>query len=182
MWSGVQWSLCVAGLALTTITVTSLAIFLAFYKKHADQLCQRILNMLYAKLVVLSIVDAIVMFTQICMNLSKFGITVKMVIQIFLYIRLFIHSILLEISLFSLLRVFSSQLYMWASLNIHHTANNVIHALLMVFIQYLININAGIVSADTPVDIGNKLGPSATVFVVPILATVFILQMIILLR
>ena len=185
MWTGGQWATCLLGLSLMTITITSLVIFLAFYKKHYEELSQRILNVLYAKLAVLSIANAIVSIITVIKSLpnpTKLTEEDKLLGQIMLYVRLYTYITFLELSICSLLRLTSSRLYMWVSLNIPHTAYNIIQAFVIVIIQYLIILDADVENADTPEELLSKLVPSAVSVALPILATVFILQMIILLR
>ena len=183
MWTGGQWSLCVI-VPLVTVTITSLAVFLAYFKKHYDELSQRILNVLYAKLAVLDIVNAILMSTEIIVKFLRpsFSSTVDILWQSTLYFRLFLFTTFLEISVCSLLRLYSSSLYMWASLNIAHTTYTIIQAFLLVLIQYLIVVNAGIENVETLEEWSNRLAGSAKVVIFPMVTIVFILQLVILLR
>ena len=137
MWTGFQWSISVTGLTLMIIAIISLAMFLAFYSKHYQELSQRVLNVLYAKLALLSIVNAILMFSVLMVDLSKPDLSaeaVKIIVVFNLFIWLFIITTFLEISISSLLRVFSFQLYMWVSLNTPHIFYNIIEAFLLVYI------------------------------------------------
>ena len=75
------------------IAIFSLAIFLAFYRKHFEELSQRILNVLYIKLAILNIVNAFLMFTAMLLNISKAKLSsaaVKAFVQIKIFPQLLI--------------------------------------------------------------------------------------------
>ena len=123
-----------------TVTIMSLAIFLAYIKKNREELSLRILNVLYFKLTIFNLLSIFILFMEILWHQGEFKLTTsfKIFVQIRMFVAFSLVIILLEISVCSLLRLSTSKLYMWASHNIPYTTYSIIQAFLVVILQYFI--------------------------------------------
>ena len=184
MWTGDQWGICLSGLSLLTPTTLSIAIFLVYIIKNREVLSQRILNVLYTKLAIVNLTLGIILFVEMMWHQSGviLGDGLKMFMQLRIFIAFTTLFIFLELSICSLLRLFSSQLYMWASLNIPHTAYNILQAFIIVFIQYLCISNSGIENAQNVTEHKQILESAIMPVMGPMMGLVFCLQMVVLLR
>ena len=123
MLTAMQWFKCVSAFSLMLVILISIAIFLAYIKKKFydyEELSERILNVLYTKLAILNSISAMLIFVEIVLRDS--GMVLNEGLRIFVQMRVFFAFItvmtFLEISICSLLRLYSSQLYLWASSNL----------------------------------------------------------------
>ena len=179
-----QWASNISGFAFLTATLISLVIFLAFIKKNWEELSQRILNVLYTKLAIFDIILSINLYWGMVWNQSSptLGPWTIVYMQFRGYLGLLRIVICLEISLCTLLRLFSSQLYIWASLHTPHTAYTIIQAFTIVATQYLLNLGSELESASSVEEYTNMMRDAGVIVVVPLVLAVLILQMIITLR
>ena len=182
MWSGLQWATCVLGLALLTVTLLSLAIFIAFIRKYQDEFFERILNVLFAKGVVINFIFAIILFVQMMFHQSELIISASL--KIFATIVVFLNIIklltILEISIFSLLRLFSPGLYMLASLNLPVTYISFVQAFMIM--MFLLNNKAAIVDAQTREEFRTNVTLLLKTKMATMLVIIFILHVIGILR
>ena len=185
MWTGVQWGICVLGVTLLTSALISISVFLAFAWKNRELLSQRIQNVFYTKLAVANFISVIlcffqIMFQQLGMIILNDGLRIFVQTRIFITFTTLLTF--LELSVCSFLRLFSSQLYMWTSLNIPHTVYNILQAFMIVFIQYLCISNSGIENAHDVKELSNLLYASLLPVAGLILGMIFILHVIVILR
>ena len=120
MWTVIQWVKCLSGFCLMTTILVCIAIFLAYVKKKFydyEELSERLLNVLFTKLAIFSFMSAILISVENVLH--EAGMILSAELKMFLQVRAFISFIMvftfLEISVCSLLRLYSSQLYIWAS-------------------------------------------------------------------
>ena len=184
MWTGVQWGVCVIGLTFMTATLISISMFLAYAWNNKEDLSQRVLNILFTKLAVANFISAILLCVEMMWRQS--GMILSVGLNVFAQIRTFIALstilIFLELSVCSLIRLLSSQLYMWASLNIPHTAYTIVQAFMIVFMQYLCLLNSGIADAQDVTDLVNMMNSEMKTFAGPVVGLVFILHVIVISR
>ena len=182
MRTGFQWGTSAAGFALMTVTVMSLAIFLAYIKKNKEELSLRILNVLYSKLAIFNLLSTIIFFVEIIWHQEEVQLTesFKTFVQIRMFVAFSNIVILLEISVCSLLRLCNSQLYMWASLNIPYTTYFIIQAFLVVIFQCF--VLAGTEKAQDADQLGLMIEGAITPVFSPIIITIIVLQFLIFLR
>ena len=182
MWSSFQWLTFLAGFGLTVAIIISLAIFLAYIIKFREELSQRILNVLYSKLAIYNLLSTIILFVEIMWHQGELRLSSSF--KIFVQIRMFVAFsniiILFEISVCSLLRLTSSQLYIWASLNIPHSAYNIIQAFLVVILQFF--MLAGTEKAQDADQLGLMIERAIKPFASAMITSIIILQIIIFLR
>ena len=184
MLTGLHWWPCVLGLIFMTAALISILVFLAYAWKNREDLSQRILNVLFTKLAISNFFASILLGIGILLRQS--GMTLSNGLKVFAQSRIFSVLtgiiIILELSVCSLLRLFSPRLYMWASLHIPHTAYTVIQAFLIVIIQYLCVYNSGIENAQDVQELEQLLFKSIMPVVGMLLGIVTILHVILILR
>ena len=112
------------------------------------------------------------MWTQSGMGLMGFRIFT----QIDVFLKLSKMIIYLEISLCSLLSLHSSELYMWASLNIPHTAYTIIQAFMIALIQFLIFKEAGLENAESVEELVENMKSAVLPVYTILIITISILQ------
>ena len=112
------------------------------------------------------------MWTQSGMGLMGFRIFT----QIDVFLKLSKMIIYLEISLCSLLSLHSSELYMWASLNIPHIAYTIIQAFMIALIQFLIFKEAGLENAESVEELVENMKSAVLPVFTILIITISILQ------
>lgn len=184
MWTGPQWGIGLLGLTLLTAAIISIVIFLAYMIKNHGALSQRILNVLYVKLAITNLITAIILSVEMAWHQSGMALSdgVKLFMQLHILVALSSMITFIEISICSLLKLFSSKLYMWASLNIPHTTYNIIEVFVIVLIQYICILKSGTEKAHDVTDLKQRLESALLPVMGPIMGLVFLLQCIVIVR
>ena len=184
MLTGPHWWPCVLGLIFMTAALVSILVFLAYAWKNREDLSQRILNVLFTKLAISNLISAILLGLE--MVWRQYGMNLSVSLKVFVQIRTFfsfgIIIIFLELSVCSLLRLYSSQLYMWVSLHIPHTAYTIIQTFMIVIIQYLCIFNADIGEAQDVTELVQMMNAEVRPVAAPMIVVLLILHIIVIIR